>query len=72
MGWGDRSVTFIEEYQTTNQSRSRKVFAKSQIQPQAKGKTEMWSNCRMWTALSQKQILLEVGLSRTSLKTMKQ
>ena len=29
MGCGDRSVTFIEQYQTTNQSRSRKLFAQN-------------------------------------------
>ena len=37
MGRGDRSVTFIEQYQTTNQSLSRKLFALTQIQPQTKG-----------------------------------
>ena len=31
MGCGERSVTFIEQYQTTNQPRSRKLFAESQI-----------------------------------------
>ena len=38
MGCGDRCVTFIKQYQTTNQSHSRKLFAKSQIQPQTKGR----------------------------------
>ena len=33
---GERSVA-VEQYQTTNQSRSRKLFAKSQIQHQTKG-----------------------------------
>ena len=36
MGRGDGSVTFVEQYQTTNQSRSRKLFAQSQIQPETK------------------------------------
>ena len=42
-GCGARSVTFIEQYQNTNQPRSRKLFARSQIQTQTKGKPRCWS-----------------------------
>ena len=42
-GCGDRSVTFIEQNQNTNQHRSRKLFAESQIQSQTKGKPRCWS-----------------------------
>ena len=38
MGCGDRSVTFIEQYQIANQSSSRKLFEESHIQTQTKGK----------------------------------
>ena len=43
LGLGDRSVTFIEQYQNTNQPSSRKLFAESQIQTQTKGKPRCWS-----------------------------
>ena len=72
MGCGDRSVTVIKQYQTTNQSRSRKLFAKSPIQPQTKGKPRCWSTCRMWTTSPQTHTLLKVSLSCTSLKTLEQ
>ena len=41
MGRGVRSVTFIEEYRITNQPSSRKLFAKSQINPQTKGNRDV-------------------------------
>ena len=69
MGCGDRSVTFIEQYQNINQPRSSKLFAKSQIQSQTKGKAQMLINCRNWTTSPQTQILFEASLSCTSLKT---
>ena len=72
MGCGDRSVTFIEQYQNTNQSSSRTLFAESQIQTPNKRDTEMLISCRMWTTSPQTQILLKVSLSCTSLKTTKQ
>ena len=56
-GCGDRSITFIEQYQTTNSISSRKL---------------MIINCRMWTTSPQTQILLKASLRCTSLKTMKQ
>ena len=53
---GDRSVTLIEQYQTTNSSSSRKLMI----------------NCRTWTTSPQTQILLRASLSCTFLKTMMQ
>ena len=38
MECGDRRVTFIEQYQNTNQPSRRKLFAESQIQTQTKKK----------------------------------
>ena len=61
---GDRSVTFIEQYQDTNQSSSRKLFAEPQIPTQTKSETEMFiNNDRMWTTSPQTQILLKASLS---------
>ena len=42
MGCGDRSVTFIEQYQIANQSSSRKLSEESHIQTQTKGKPRCW------------------------------
>ena len=43
VGCSDWSVTFIEQYQNTNQPCSRKLFAESHIQTQTKGKPRCWS-----------------------------
>ena len=71
MGCGDRSVTFIEENQNTNQPSSRKLFVEWQNPnpAQKKRKTRLLINCRMRNTSPQTQILLKVSLSCTSLRT---
>ena len=44
MECGDRTVTFVEQCQTTNQYRSRKLFAKSHIQQKGNRDVEQLSH----------------------------
>ena len=67
MSCGDRSVRSIEQYQNTNQARSRKPFAKSQIQSQTKEKPR----CLSSVACGLRQHL-KASLSCKSLETMGQ
>ena len=55
MGCGDRNITFIEQYQTTNQSPQQETFREITIsKPKTKGETEMLITCRMWITSPQK------------------
>ena len=71
-GYGERSVTFIEQYLTTNSSSCQKTVHGSTNPNPNKKETEMWINCRMWTTSPRTHLLLKLGLSWTSVKTTKE
>ena len=71
MGCADGSMTFIEQYQNTNQpSNSATVRGVTNPNPN-NTETEMLINYSMWTTSPQAKILRTVNLSCTLLKTMK-
>ena len=72
MGCGDRSVTFIEQYQNNQPTQQQETVRGITNTNANKKETEMLINCRMCIASPQTQILLKSSLSCTCLKTMKQ
>ena len=71
MGRGDGSVTFVEQYQTTNQSPQQETVRAITNPTRNKIGSEMLISCRVWATLPQTHTLLKVSLSCTILKTPK-